>query len=320
MHNSEALCVYNRRSGKQKVGHQLFHTFGVPAVDFSEFMLRPTEFITRDTRQVIAGGGDGTAFAVMQAMTRLGTGAADAEIARELLILGTGTANVLARKQGTLFDPHHTPQVVEDFLRGKLASEPISPVQYSVPQQEVTGTAFWGVGVGAIAPILLRYLEQFRSIKDPSWRKFFALLGLLLSDTKGQPFGVIDTRAVTGWDVAFISHTVPYWPSFVPVREVCGSEHGDHAQEDYLLRFGKDGQTRGQTYAGLLTDVLALRLLGRPVTGTLHAEPVMSPKLELVAREPNLTVDSELVPLRRGGKVVIDRTTQQQVQLRLAKR
>ena len=48
---------------------------------------------------------------------------------------------------------------------------------------------------------------------------------------------------------------------------------------------------------------------------------VFQADVELFAREPNLTVDSELVPLERRGKVVIERlNASEKPQIRLAHR
>lgn len=302
MTNTESLIIYNLKAGKQTTSPEFFEQFGVPAVSLCEFLVRGIDLVTPETTQVVVAGGDGTVFGVLRELSKLLPESA----AVSVLAYGLGTDNIAATLSGTVAKDDELNTTLHSFLAEKLPTRPLHAFGYTLPDGE-KDIAHWSLGAGAIAPTLLRYLEQYRFVKDTNWRKLLATIAFLMYTDETRPIQatVADDEYVHGWDLAYVSQQFPFWPKFLNVARSCGSTL--EQPHDYLLRFGKIDQTKAQTYAGLLLDLAAVRLLGHPVTGTLQADLVVEDKITIAAPARVITVDSELVRQNASGLVEITR-------------
>ena len=303
MKKLESLIIYNLQSGSQQLNESYFYQFGIPAVSFIEFLLHGSELVTPDVQNIIVAGGDGTFFSVTRMLAHILPETA----AVSVLAFGTGSENVAANMSGTVHTPGQENSLVEQFLAGDLAVKTLMPFHYQTPDKQ-SDLGFWSLGVGAIGPIILKNLEDRRSMKDPTWRKTMATLAMLLQSNNSRPIAAEtnDGSRTTGWDVAYISHNFPFWPNFLNVARSC--QESPQVSHDYLLRFGKEDQTRAQTYAGLLLDFAAIHFLGKPATGTVHVKPVIETSLQISAPGRILAIDSEVIEQQASGVATINRT------------
>lgn len=301
MSNSEVLWVYNPLAGNQSLCGQEFRGLGVQAVLFLDLLENSSDYITPEIMKVIVSGGDGTFFTV----ARLLAESEQSGRKIEMLMDGRGSENVGANVAGTVYKPDDKAMLVTQFLAGELASRPLKPFQFTTPDGQ-KDVGFWSVGVGAIAPIILDKLEELRFVKDPTLRKAMATIAMMMKRDKSRTTAVMeDGSQVAGWDVAFISSLFPFWPKFLDVEKACKSPSSG---DGYLLRFGKEGQTLTQVYAGLIIDFAALQLFGRTATNTLYVESITTPSIEMTAPDRIISVDSVILHQKVSGKVQIDQT------------
>lgn len=304
---SEAVLIYNPKSGKQDCQRILQAGLGIPAIPFFTLLQQGTNVLSPDITKIIVAGGDGTVFSVARMLaTQLPSNAV-----LDFLVLPMGTENVAASLSNVVPDtnkPEVIQAVVTQFLQGRLDKMPLHPFQVVTPDTK-KDLGFWSVGVGGIAPLILYELERRRSVKDPTLRKTLATLAMLLHPNKRKHRAETNNGALLeGLDVAYISSIFHYWPKFLNVAETCASSCSAITQpHDYLLRFGNPEQSTWQTYCGLLLDFAALRLMQRPVTGTLYVEPVVDPIIEMTATSRVFAVDSEIFRSKVSGPIKINR-------------
>jgi hypothetical protein len=307
----DTVLIYNPKSGKQNFAQAEIARLGLPAIPFLQFLQSGATLQNEYPKKIVVAGGDGTVFSVARVLAS----ELPSSAVINMLVLPIGSENVAANiaqtipKYGT---PESVAAIIQRFQSGELESKTLKPFQYTTPD----GTkdfGFWSIGAGGIALQILDELERRRSIKDPTLRKTMATLGMLMRKNKIRHQAKTgDGMLLEGWDVAYISSLFHFWPKFLDVAQTCTGCGSNliHKPHDYLLRFGTADQTAVETYCGLLLDFAALRLFGRPATGTLHVEPVVDSIIEITAPGRTISVDSEIVRSQVSGSVKIDRQPQ----------
>lgn len=315
---SEALCIANCLSGNREHTLGSFSELdpGLQVIAFQDFIRKPEKYIRSHPDKVIVAGGDGTIFTTLNLLSQF----ACPSVVFDLLALGTGTENVLARTTRTLCSEHLPKPVVQHFLTGQLPSKAVAPLVYSQhgedPQHDPTSSrfAFWMIAGGVLTPGLLSQLEEKRSIKNPFWRRIAASLGIMPLQWDGTARVVAPTLQAAGKDIAFLSHNFPHFTNFIHVSDLTG-EATSHS--DYVVRIGKEHFTKAQTLAGLVLDVIGLSLFRRTMTGTLHAVPIQQRHITLENQGQYVVVDSELQP-HPTERIYIDTKPRPSAGLKLA--
>lgn len=298
---SRQLIIYNPHSGDHTYSKSTFKKYAVPVVSIKKFSANPAKYLSPQLQQVAIVGGDGTHFSVLSSLISH----LPAQRKLSVLLYGAGTENVAASWLQTVPSAWGEDTLLADFLAEKLQYKKIKPFRYST-ESGITGYGFWSVAVGGIGPRLLKYLESFREVQHPGWRKTLATV-LFFSMNKRLRVNKMKAAdgAVRGFDVAYVSTNFPFWPKLVEVQQA--ATH-DSAAADYLLRIGKPGQSRWQTLMGLILDVMSLRWRGEVHTKTIAVVPVQEAKVKILSSESRLVVDSEVIELEQPEQVTIERS------------
>lgn len=292
---AEVLGVYNPISGSgQARGNYLGELGLIDPICFSEFITNPSHYLTPEVRQVVVAGGDGTILSVIHELAVY----LPATAAIEVLVLPKGAENVVGAVCQIPPCSNRTPQLVADFLAGKLDSVPIPPFGFTetgvVNRRE--DIAFWSLGAGVFAPVMLDHVAKMRDIKQPYLRKYAAALKALLSQWQSRSAQASDELSTPGRDIAFVSRALPYWTKFLNVRSMAnGTAKPD---SDYIIRMGKPEQSPAQTVAGILFDFAAYQILHRGITDTLQVVPVNEPVVVINHQSHLIAIDSEVRPTR----------------------
>ena len=290
------LLVYNLTSGNGSFNPKCYANSGMQPIDFIQFQQRAIEVLP-DVSHIVVAGGDGTFFSVAQIIAETMP-----STVISLLPLGTGTENVVACLAGTL--GLEKKPLIDKFLTGQLQHQHLKPLEYATPDKE-TGFAYWSIAVGGIAIGILKHLQNLRYIRNPLTRRGLATILALMDENKCLITAAKSAKGtlISGRHVALVKKEFPLWPKFFNITEGCHFA-GEH---DFLVRFGRDGQTAVEAHAALVLDFFAWRILHKSLTDTIYVEPVDDPVLEIGAQNQLIAVDSELHPQEKLGTVLINR-------------
>lgn len=293
------LIILNPNSGDKSLTAASFAAHTATVCTIAEFMDEPNTYLTPTPEKIVIAGGDGTHFSVFCALLQHVPARAELSV----LAFGGGTENVAAHILGTVPAEGEAEELVADFFAEKLPQKVLQPFEYAI-DDKTSGIGFWSAAAGGIAPMVLRYLEQFRGVEHPGFRQTLATVYFLVRNQKllttaAQMSG---RRAVHGLDVAFISQDFPLWPKFLDVEKL--DESSDTTQ-NYLLRIGKPGQKKLQFLVGAAIDLFAVQWYGKPVTHTLSVTPATENSITFISAEKQFVIDSELHEAARSDSLTI---------------
>lgn len=295
----ELLVVHNEKAG-QKRARGIAEAAGVQldtfVVSLNDFLAHSEEYLALAPQVVVALGGDGTHFSVLNTLQLSGSTAS-------LLPLGFGGENVLSKSVG-LKKVTTEKDVNSAMLRSLFGMLESIPTQANTVtfSEDQTRNSNWMVNAGGVVVPVLTEVEELR-IAGASTRmqRYGGVLKYLWKRIPSQPTiaTLEDGTQIVAYEVAVVNDFLPNITgkySFIhPTQRYQGN--------NYLVTVGehKLGLPKTSIVLGVMLDVCAHAVFGlESITNTLKVRPIGKQIVTLAHQGSQIAIDSELYSEPQG--------------------